>query len=112
MSVNAKIEAALKGLAESINPMVCPDESPPEEYIVYNPEVVRPDDFGDNCANEWVAYMQVHYFCRGNYLKKERQIRKALLAAGFSISESVTIYDRESKYNHTCISCSMEESED
>ena len=39
MSVNEKIENALAQIAENIWPLCCPEERPPDEYIVYNPEL-------------------------------------------------------------------------
>lgn len=112
MSVNEIIEGCLSGIVEDIWPMVCPEESKPSEYAVYNPEVTLPDDFCDNEPLSWVSYMQVHFFCRGDFLEKEKKIRKALRKAGFLISGITTMYEKDSGYNHTCISCSIEEAEE
>ena len=114
MSVNRIIEDALSGIVQEIWPMVCPRDKPPEEYIVYNPEFDEPQDFGDNRPQGWVQHMQVHYFIakNGNYMKRRTEIRKALSAAGFFISEITTMHEQESGYNHVCFSCNIEERED
>lgn len=109
MSVNQVIENTLCKIVPNIWPLVCPEESAPDEYVVYNPEVDVPDDFGDNEAGTWILYMQVHFYTRKNYLKKRKEIRKALYLAGFSISDITTIYEKESRYYHLCFSCNIEE---
>lgn len=109
MSVNQIIENALRTIVPSIWPLVCPDENAPDEYVVYNPELDVPEDFGDNEAGAWVQYMQVHLYTRKNYLKKRKEIRKALTLAGFLISDITTMYEKDSKYYHLCFSCSIEE---
>ena len=38
MNVNQKIESALAEVTENIWPLCCPYDSPPEKYLVYNPE--------------------------------------------------------------------------
>lgn len=109
MSVNQIIESALRNMVTSIWPLVCPEEKPPKEYIVYNPEIDVPEDYGDNAAGEWVQYMQVHLFTKSNYLKKRKEIRKALKDAGFLVSDITTMYEKDSGYYHLCFSCNIEE---
>lgn len=112
--MNRIIEDALSSIAKEIWPMVCPRDEPPAEYIVYNPEFDEPTDFGDNEPQVWIQHMQVHYFIaqNGDYTYRRTEIRKALLAAGFSIEEIVAMHEKDSGYNHVCFSCSIEERED
>lgn len=114
MSVNKIIEDALNEIVQEIWPMVCPRDKPPREYIVYNPEIDVPDDFGDNEPQSWVQHMQIHYFIaeNGDYTLRRKEIRKSLQKAGFTISEITTLHEKESGYNHVCVSCSIEEREE
>lgn len=113
MSINARIENALAGIAENIWPMACPGESPPEKYIVYNPELEAPEDFGDDTGQEWMNHMQIHYYAAGNanVLKTKKEIRERLEAAGFTVSGVQTFYEKDipGGYTHVCVECSAEE---
>ena len=109
MSINQNIERALSAIVPNIWPLVCPEEKPPKEYIVYNPEIDVPEDFGDNEIGEWVHFAQVHFFTKSNYLNKRTKIRKALIQAGFLVSDITTIYENDSGYYHLCFSCCKEE---
>ncbi len=116
MSIEEKIRNVLIDICKDVWPMVCPRDKPPEEYIVYNPEIDVPSDFGDNAPGAWIQHVQVHYFVlqdsrtgTGDYRAGRRKIRSALLCAGFSISEIATLYEKDSGYNHLCFSCSIVE---
>lgn len=109
MNVNETIEGALAGTVPDIWPLICPQEHPPEEYIVYNPELEEAALFADNQDREWVQHMQVHYFTKGNYIKKRGDIRRALREAGFLVTDITTLHEKDSGYHHLCFSCSIEE---
>lgn len=110
MNINQRIEKAMSGFTDDIWPMVCPDGNSPDEYIVYNPELEKPEDFGDDDWHAWMWHMQVHYYARGNsnVLKAKKEIISRLKAAGFSVSSAETMYESEKAggYTHVCVSCS------
>lgn len=119
-SVNSKLNTALSDLVSgNIWPLSKPVEEDPEVYIVYNPELETPDDFGDDEDHEWVDHMQVHWFAKGrvNYLKPKVRIRNRLKAAGFCISEVALVEyapDQSTShsgtgYTHLCFTCSIPE---
>lgn len=116
MSVNQKIEAILSDLAkENIWPLSCPLEALPEEYIVYNPELEAPEDFGDDKDLSWMHYMQIHWFRKNdsgkpvNYIGMRKKIRNLLRSAGITISEIQTFFEKDTGYTHLCFSCSIME---
>ena len=111
MSVNQIIEKALTGVVKHIWPMSCPKEVKPDEYIVYNPELEEPGVYADDEDLEWIQHMQIHLFTKGNYVKMRKDIRKKLRDAGFTITGIYTTYEKDSKYNHLCFECSIEEEE-
>lgn len=122
-NVNRKIIAALHDLADDhIYPLSKPAEEDPDTYIVFNPEVETPEDFGDDEDHEWLDSIQVHWFAKGrvNYLETKKRIRNRLKAAGFTISEiSVIAYEEGSGYStsnqsgqgytHLCFTCNIPE---
>lgn len=48
MNVNQKIESALAEVTENIWPLCCPYDSPPEKYLVYNPEDETAEYYADD----------------------------------------------------------------
>lgn len=116
MNVNQKIEAALSDLVENnIWPLSCPLEELPEEWIVYNPELEAPGDFGDDQDLEWVHYMHVHWFKRNNtkspanYAGIRKTIRKKLRDAGFLVSDITPLFEKDTGITHLVFSCNIEE---
>ena len=79
----------------------------PEEYVVLTPMV---EDFALYCDNrpEWETQeVRLSLFCRGNYLARKRQIVKALLQAGFTVTgRHYAGREDDTKYHHQIIDCS------
>jgi len=112
VSVNQTIESALKPICSNVWPIVCPDDNHPAEYIVYNPEYEAPATYADDQDQNWIHYMQVHFFTKKNYIKKRKEIRRALRQADFLVTEIDTDYEKDSGYYHLTFSCQIEESEE
>mgnify|MGYP005783269167 CR=1 FL=1 len=113
MNVNQKIETALEPLIGSaIWPLRCPSDLKPEKYIVYNPELEEPGYHADDEDQEWVHYMQIHLFEKGNYMQMRRDIRSALRNAGFEMMGIETMYEKDTGYHHLCFECWIEEDEE
>lgn len=109
MEVNEKLSGAMAGITEHAWELVCPEEKPPDEYIVYNSVLDTPEDFGDGTAQAWTNHVQVHLYTVKNYKKTKKALKKALETNGFTISEIERMYDRESGHFHICFSCSIQE---
>lgn len=113
MNVNQKIENALSELVSGrIWPLKCPYDSPTDCYIVYNPELEEPGYHADDEDQEWVHYMQIHLFVKGNYMDLRRKIRGTLRSAGFELTGIETMYEKDTGYNHLCFECYIEEDDD
>ena len=113
MNVNQKIETALSEMVSgNIWPLSCPLETPPSEYIVYNPELEKAAVFGDDEDLDWVQRMQVHWFKKGtskkpvNYIKPRSEIREKLKEADLIVTEIETFFENDTGYTHLCFSCS------
>lgn len=116
MNVNRKIETALSDLVgNNIWPLSCPLEEPPDEWVVYNPELETSEEFGDDQDLEWMHYMQVHWFKRGdgkrpvNYVGIRKTIRARLRDAGFSVSDIETLFEKDTGITHLVFLCNIEE---
>lgn len=79
------------------------------EYIVYNEEAEQRTNHGDNHALNRVEWWQVHIFTprNGRFREYKRAAEKALLRAGFGVTEIVTLYEGEDETEtmHVVISC-------
>lgn len=112
MSVNQIIENALNEIVKGkIWPMVCPEDTPPDMYIVYNPELEEPGFYAEDEDQEWVQHMQIHLYIKSNYIKARKEIRKKLKEVGFTITGITTLYEKSTKYHHLCFECYIEEVE-
>lgn len=109
MEVNERLNEILSGITKNAWELICPEEKPPDEYIVYNSELDTPEDFGDDAAQEWVNHVQVHLYTAKSYRNTKKQIKETLEKHGFTISEIARMCDRESGYFHICFSCSIQE---
>lgn len=116
MNVNQKIETALSDfVTNNIWPLSCPLEEPPDEWIVYNPELETPELHGDDVDLEWTHYMQVHWFKHGdgkrpvNYMGIRKAIRKKLREAGFQVSDITPLFEKDTGITHLVFSCNIEE---
>lgn len=112
MNVNQKIEQALCDITKEIYPLSYPyDENKPDTYIVYNPELEEPGYYADDEEWNWVQYMQVHLFHKGNYISIGRDIRIRLRKAGIMVTGIETMYEKDTQYYHLVFSCYVEEEE-
>ena len=74
---------------------------PPDEYIVLTPLTDTFALFGDNAPLADVCEVRISLFSKGNYLARKNQITKALLAAGFTITERRYIgHEDDTQYHH------------
>lgn len=120
VNVNQRLEQALSDLVKGdIWPLSRPPDEKGDEYIVYNPELETPEEFGDDEDLEWTQYMQVHWFKKGtgrtravNCTEARKKIRKRLRENGFSVSEIRTFFEKDTGFTHLCVSCNtLEEAE-
>ena len=79
----------------------------PEEYVVLTP---LGDSFPLHCDNRpeyETQEVRLSLFCRGNYLARKKQITKALIQAGFTITDRhYAGRDDETGYHNQSIDCS------
>lgn len=89
-------------------------EGTAQEYIVYNEEVEQPTNYGDNMPQNQITWWQVHIFTpkTADFRGHKKKVEKELRAAGFTVTDIVTLYEKETKTIHVVISCHVGERED
>ena len=103
MSILADIQSALSDLDIPIETGVFSDE-PPEEYVVVTPLADTYELHADNLPEYETQEARLSLFSRGNYLKRKRQLSKALLAADFTITDRRYIgHEDDTDYHHYAI---------
>lgn len=83
-------------------------------YIVYNEEAEQPTNYGDNVPQNEIAWWQVHIFSPkdNDFRMIKNKTKHALQEAGFTVTDIVTLYEKETKTIHVAISCHTGESEE
>jgi len=106
MSIFAELDALVTGLGLPVETGVFSGKAP-EEYVVLTP---LGDSFPLHCDNRpeyETQEVRLSLFCRGNYLTRKRQITKALIQAGFTITDRhYAGRDDETQYHNQSIDCS------
>lgn len=117
MSIHSKIIEACGPIVNgNIWPLSKPPEEDPDEYIVFNPEVDRAAEWGDDRDLEWIQSYQVHWYHRGqtDYLEKRKAIRKALKEQYLTVPEIILVtYETDpgkksetgTGWTHLCFIC-------
>lgn len=79
------------------------------EYIVYNDEARHGADHGDNTELVETAWFQVHIFTSKamNYRERRETAKRALIDAGFLVTDVKTRYEKETRTIHIIIYCNM-----
>ena len=103
MSILADIQSALSDLDIPIETGVFSDE-PPEEYVVVTPLADTYELHADNLPEYETQEARLSLFSRGNYLKRKKQLSKALLSADFTITDRRYIgHENDTGYHHYAI---------
>ncbi len=118
MNTNQKIEQALSDLVDgNIWPLICPLEQKPDTFIVYDPVIEKPDDFGDDYEGEWIQRLEINWFSRPktgskkpvNYLAAKKQMKERLQEAGFTVTNIIPGYESDTGYTTCIITCEIAE---
>ena len=108
MTVNELLINTLQRFNSYITPDFSGDGA--EEYITFT----FPDDsaavFGDDVPLEVVSEVWIHYFLPASkdYLEVKREIRKVLLAAGFTYPKVTVLMEPGNKTRHIIFECEIE----
>ncbi|MEC1719071.1 hypothetical protein [Schinkia azotoformans] len=100
----------LTDLMDMLGPIDIPIETggfsgkPPDEYIVITPMSDRLDFYADNQAHNVIEEARLSLFSKKNYIERKKQLTKALLAGGMTITDRQYIgFENDTKYHHYAI---------
>ena len=100
MSILSDLQVALKSLPIPTETGVFSDAAP-DEYIVVVPLTDTFVLFADDFPGTDIQEARISLFCKGNYMAAKKAVVKALLVAGFTITDRrYNGYETESGYHH------------
>ncbi|MCZ0699537.1 hypothetical protein [Ligilactobacillus murinus] len=103
MSLLSELKTVIEAVGLPVETGVFSDE-PPEEYVVVTPLADTYELHADNLPEYEIQEARLSLFSRGNYLKRKKQLSKALLAADFSITDRRYIgHEDDTGYHHYAI---------
>ena len=103
MSLLSELKIVIEAVGLPVETGVFSGE-PPEEYVVATPLVDTYELHADNLPGYETQEARLSLFSRGNYLKRKKQLSKALLAADFTITDRRYIgHEDDTGYHHYAI---------
>ena len=103
MSLLLELKTVIEAVGLPVETGVFSDE-PPEEYVVVTPLADTYELHADNLPEYEIQEARLSLFSRGNYLKRKKQLSKALLAADFTITDRRYIgHEDDTGYHHYAI---------
>ena len=100
----------LKDISEALEPLGIPietgvfSEKPPEEYLVLVPMSDIFDHYADDLPSAELQEVRLSLFSKVNYQARKNEVVKALLGAGFSITDRRYLgYEEDTGFHHFAI---------
>ena len=86
MNITAELDTLITGLGLPVETGVFSGKAP-EEYVVLTPLTDTFPLHADNRPAYETQEVRLSLFCRGNYLARKQQIVRALIQAGYTITD-------------------------
>ena len=103
MSLLSELKTVIETVGLPVETGVFSDE-PPDEYVVVTPLADTYELHADNLPEYEIQEARLSLFSRDNYLKRKKQLSKALLAADFTITDRRYIgHEDDTGYHHYAI---------
>ena len=103
MSLLSELKIVIEAVGLPVETGVFSDE-PPDEYVVVTPLADTYELHADNLPEYEIQEARLSLFSRDNYLKRKKQLSKALLAADFTITDRRYIgHEDDTGYHHYAI---------
>ena len=103
MSLLLELKTVIEAVGLPVETGVFSDE-PPDEYVVVTPLADTYELHADNLPEYEIQEARLSLFSRDNYLKRKKQLSKALLAADFTITDRRYIgHEDDTGYHHYAI---------
>lgn len=105
MNINPIVISALSPLGLPVSANVY--EGTADEYVTFNYADERPVVRADDTDILDETEIQVHYFTRGNPQPNKKAIRRLLRVSGFTISNTLELYEKDTKFTHVVVEASI-----
>ena len=103
MSLLSELKTVIETVGLPVETGVFSDE-PPDEYVVVTPLADTYELHADNLPEYETQEARLSLFSREKYLKRKKQLSKALLAADFTITDRRYIgHEDDTGYHHYAI---------
>ena len=103
LSLLSELKTVIETVGLPVETGVFSDE-PPDEYVVVTPLADTYELHADNLPEYETQEARLSLFSRGSYLKRKKQLSKALLAADFTITDRRYIgHEDDTGYHHYAI---------
>ena len=103
MSLLSELKTVIEAVGLPVETGVFSDE-PPDEYVVVTPLADTYELHADNLPEYEIQEARLSLFSRGNYLKRKKQLSKALLSADFTITDRRYIdHEDDTGFHHYAI---------
>lgn len=103
MSLLSELKTVIEAVGLPVETGVFSDE-PPDEYVVVTPLADTYELHADNLPEYETQEARLSLFSRGNYLKRKKQLSKALLSADFTITDRRYIdHEDDTGFHHYAI---------
>lgn len=103
MSLLSELKIVIEAVGLPVETGVFSDE-PPDEYVVVTPLADTYELHADNLPEYETQEARLSLFSRGNYLKRKKQLSKALLSADFTITDRRYIdHEDDTGFHHYAI---------
>lgn len=79
-----------------------------DEFVVYLLPEERPELCGDDWQLTEICYPQVHYFTRRDPTATKKRLRALLRRAGFVVTGTEELYEKDTRYHHVIISAEID----
>lgn len=79
-----------------------------KDFIVFVMADEHPDMCGDDEQITEICYPDIHYFSRGDPEGMKKYLRALLRKAGFIITGTTELYEKDTRYHHVIISAEID----
>ncbi len=106
MNAGEMLLQALKPVGLPVYPTVYQGKG--DEFIVFVLADERPDMCGDDEQITEICAPDIHLFSRQDPTGKKKRIRRLLRQAGFTVTGTTELYEKDTRYHHVIISAEID----
>lgn len=106
MNIKERLIKTLQPVSLPVYPTVYQGKG--DEFIVFVLADERPDMCGDDEQITEICAPDIHLFSRQDPTGKKKRIRRLLRQAGFLVTGTTELYEKDTRYHHVIISAEID----